>query len=84
MADQPDPRPNAETTAVTAGRTHSGDSLAPVLFPSTTYEVDAVKAHDEMVPGSPVSRLSKKIVTVFTPHVIETAEAISASLGHRP
>ena len=34
MPDQPDP-PHPETTAITAGRAASGDSLAPVLFPST-------------------------------------------------
>ena len=34
--------------------------------------------------GGPVSRLSKKALTAFMPHVIATAEAISARLGHRP
>ena len=33
--------------------------------------------------GGPVSRLSKKTVASFIPHVIETASAISARLGHR-
>jgi IclR family KDG regulon transcriptional repressor len=33
--------------------------------------------------AGPVSRLSKKALTAFMPHVIETAEAISARLGHR-
>jgi len=33
--------------------------------------------------AGPVSRLSKKALTAFMPHVIGTAEAISASLGHR-
>jgi IclR family KDG regulon transcriptional repressor len=33
--------------------------------------------------AGPVSRLSKKALTGFMPHVIETAEAISARLGHR-
>lgn len=33
--------------------------------------------------AGPVSRLSKKALTAFMPHVIATAEAISASLGHR-
>jgi DNA-binding IclR family transcriptional regulator len=33
--------------------------------------------------GGPVSRLSKKALTTFIPHVIETAAAISARLGHR-
>jgi IclR family transcriptional regulator, KDG regulon repressor len=33
--------------------------------------------------AGPVSRLSKKALTAFMPHVIETANAISARLGHR-
>ena len=34
--------------AILGGRTWSGDSLAPVLFPSTTYEVDSVDDHRQM------------------------------------
>ena len=33
--------------------------------------------------AGPVSRLSKKALAAFIPHVIETAAAISARLGHR-
>jgi IclR family transcriptional regulator, KDG regulon repressor len=33
--------------------------------------------------AGPVSRLSKKALSAFMPHVIATAEAISARLGHR-
>jgi IclR family KDG regulon transcriptional repressor len=33
--------------------------------------------------AGPVSRLSKKALAAFMPHVIATAEAISARLGHR-
>jgi DNA-binding IclR family transcriptional regulator len=33
--------------------------------------------------AGPVSRLSKKALTAFMPHVIETADAISARIGHR-
>jgi IclR family KDG regulon transcriptional repressor len=33
--------------------------------------------------AGPISRLSKKALTTFVPHVIETAAAISARLGHR-
>src|SRR5258708_11550736 len=33
--------------------------------------------------AGPVSRLSKKALSTYIPHVIETAAAISASLGHR-
>jgi hypothetical protein len=31
-----------------------------------------------------VSRLTRKALTAFIPHVIEIAAAISARLGHRP
>jgi DNA-binding IclR family transcriptional regulator len=34
--------------------------------------------------AGPVSRLTRKALTAFIPHVIETAAAISARLGHRP
>ena len=34
--------------------------------------------------AGPVSRLSKKALATFIPHVIETAAAISARLGYRP
>jgi IclR family KDG regulon transcriptional repressor len=34
--------------------------------------------------AGPVNRLSKKALTLFTPHVIETAAAISARIGYRP
>jgi len=33
--------------------------------------------------AGPVSRLSKKALAAFIPHVIETAAAISARLGYR-
>jgi DNA-binding IclR family transcriptional regulator len=33
--------------------------------------------------AGPVSRLSKKALGAFMPHVIRTAQAISAALGHR-
>ena len=47
MADEPTPHP--DTTAITAGRAGSRDSLAPVLFPSTTYTVETVAEHAAMV-----------------------------------
>jgi DNA-binding IclR family transcriptional regulator len=34
--------------------------------------------------AGPVSRLSKKALASFMPHVVGTAAAISARLGHRP
>jgi cystathionine beta-lyase/cystathionine gamma-synthase len=44
--EQPDWRP--ATKGITGGRRHSGDSLAPVLFPSTVYEVENVSDHRRM------------------------------------
>jgi DNA-binding IclR family transcriptional regulator len=34
--------------------------------------------------AGPVTRLSKKAIAAFIPHVIETANAVSLRLGHRP
>jgi len=34
--------------------------------------------------AGPVSRLSKRTIAAFVPHVIETAAAISGRLGYRP
>ena len=44
----PEPE-NVDTTAITAGRGSIGRSLAPVLYPSTTYTVDEVAEHAAMV-----------------------------------
>ncbi len=86
----PDPadRPNPETTAVTAGRSASGDSLAPVLFPSTTYVVDEVADHAAMVaaarPTQLYSRFGSPTVRDFEDAVaeLEGAEAaIAAASG---
>ena len=44
-----EPIPHLDTTGVTAGRAGSGDSLAPPLFPSTTYSVEEVAEHADMV-----------------------------------
>ena len=44
---------------------------------------DAAEVVAAVGVAGPVSRLSKKALTAFMPHVIATAEAISASLGHR-
>ena len=41
IGDRRDRRPESSTRrAITGGRRFSGDSLAPVMFPSTAYEVD--------------------------------------------
>jgi cystathionine beta-lyase/cystathionine gamma-synthase len=74
-----------ETRAVRAGRTFSDDSLAPVLFPSTTYEVPEIDDHRRMA-GSPrsvryYSRFGSPTVQEFEDAVaaLEGAEAALAS-----
>ena len=44
----PEPE-HVDTTAITAGRGSIGRSLAPILYPSTTYTVDEVAEHAAMV-----------------------------------
>ena len=83
MADEPTPHP--DTTAITAGRAASGDSLAPVLFPSTTYTVDEVAEHAAMVrtprPTKLYSRFGSPTVRDFEDAVaqLEGAEAALAA-----
>ena len=77
--------PHIETTAITAGRRTSGDSLAPALFPSTTYEVATVAEHAAMVgsarPTKLYSRFGSPTVREFEDAVaeLEGAEAALAS-----
>jgi cystathionine beta-lyase/cystathionine gamma-synthase len=74
MPDQP----QIETTAITAGRHASRDSLAPVLFPSTTYSVDTVAEHAAML-GRP---RSEKFYSRFgSPSVHEFEDAVAALEG---
>jgi cystathionine beta-lyase/cystathionine gamma-synthase len=79
------PTPHLDTTGVTAGRAGSGDSLAPPLFPSTTYSVDQVAEHAAMV-GAPrstrfYSRFGSPTVRDFEDAVasLEGAEAALAA-----
>jgi cystathionine beta-lyase/cystathionine gamma-synthase len=74
-----------DTRAIRAGRQFSRDSLAPVLFPSTTYEVDSVDDHRRMA-GTPrtshyYSRFGSPSVQEFEAAVadLEGAEAALAS-----
>jgi cystathionine beta-lyase/cystathionine gamma-synthase len=73
-----------ETRAIRAGRTFGGQSLAPVLFPSTTYEVAAIDDHLAMAGtprathyysrfGSPTARDFEEAIAV-----LEGAEAALA------
>jgi cystathionine beta-lyase/cystathionine gamma-synthase len=77
--------PHLETTAITSGRGASGSSLAPVLMPSTTYEVDTVAEHEAMVranrPTHLYSRFGSPNVRDFEDAVaeLEGAEAALAS-----
>lgn len=85
MPDQSPRESRLETTAVTAGRGASGDSLAPVLFPSTTYTVDSVAEQAAMVatprPQKLYSRFGSPTVREFEDAVaaLEGAEAALAS-----
>ena len=74
-----------ETRAIRAGREWSRDSLAPVLFPATTYEVPSVADHQRM-SGTPrtshyYSRFGSPSVQEFEAAVasLEGAEAALAS-----
>lgn len=73
-----EPRPHADTTAITAGRGASRDSLAPVLFPATTYEVDTVAEHAAMV-GTP--RSTKLYSRFGSPTVREFEDAVAQLEG---
>ena len=76
MADEPTPHP--DTTAITAGRAGSGDSLAPVLFPSTTYTVETVAEHAAMV----ATPRSTKLYSRFgSPTVRDFEEAVAQLEG---
>jgi cystathionine beta-lyase/cystathionine gamma-synthase len=78
MPDQPAGKPHIETTAVTAGRDASGDSLAPVLFPSTTYTVATVAEHAAMVSTARPTKLYSRF---GSPTVRELEEAVAALEG---
>lgn len=75
----PDPdQPHLDTTAVTAGRSASGDSLAPVLFPSTTYSVDEVADHAAMIATPRSTKLYSRFAS---PTVRELEDAVAELEG---
>lgn len=76
--DDLDPSWRPETRAIRSGRSWSGDSLAPVLFPSTTYEVATVDAHRRMA-GTP--RTSHYYSRFGSPSVQEFEQAVAALEG---
>ena len=69
---------HVETTAVTAGRGASRDSLAPVLFPSTTYTVDTVAEQAAMVGAARPQKLYSRF---GSPTVRELEDAVAALEG---
>jgi cystathionine beta-lyase/cystathionine gamma-synthase len=74
----PDHPHHLDTTAITAGRRASGDSLAPVLFPSTTYSVTEVAEHAAMV----ATPRSQKLYSRFgSPTVRELEDAVAELEG---
>lgn len=84
-AELPVPRPQFldpawrfETRAVRSGRQWSDPSLAPVLFPSTTYEVPSVDHHAAMA-GMP--RTGHYYSRFGSPTVQEVEQAVAALEG---
>jgi cystathionine beta-lyase/cystathionine gamma-synthase len=78
MPDPSEPGPHLETTAVTAGRGASGDSLAPVLFPSTAYSVDTIAEQTAQVATPRPQRLYSRF---GSPTVRELEDAVAALEG---
>jgi cystathionine beta-lyase/cystathionine gamma-synthase len=76
--DTPDDEWRLETRAIRAGRRFGGASLAPVLFPATTYEVPAVDDHLAMA-GEP--RVTHYYSRFGSPTVRDFEEAIAALEG---
>jgi cystathionine beta-lyase/cystathionine gamma-synthase len=76
MADQP--TPHLDTIGVTAGRAGSADSLAPPLFPSTTYSVDEVAEHAAMVSEPRSTRFYSRF---GSPTVRDFEDAVAALEG---
>lgn len=68
--------PHPDTTAVTSGRGGSGDSLAPVLFPSTAYEVATVAEQAAQV----ASARPDKLYSRFGSPTVRDLEAAVAEL----
>jgi cystathionine beta-lyase/cystathionine gamma-synthase len=79
-SDDPERSPGwrLETRAIRAGRTFGGPSLAPVLFPSTTYEVPAIDDHLEMASTARVTHYYSRF---GSPTVRDFEEAVAALEG---
>ena len=75
---RPEPAPSDwhfETRAIRAGRTFSDPSLAPVLFPSTTYVVPSIDDHVAMA-GTP--RVTHYYARFGSPTAREFEEAVAS------
>jgi cystathionine beta-lyase/cystathionine gamma-synthase len=73
-----DPKWQPETVAIRAGRRFSPPSLAPVIFPSTTYEVPSVQDHVVMAG---TARPTHYYSRFGSPTVREFEEAVAALEG---
>jgi cystathionine beta-lyase/cystathionine gamma-synthase len=73
-----EPTPHLDTTGVTAGRAGSGDSLAPPLFPSTTYSVEEVAEHADMVAATRSTRFYSRF---GSPTVRDLEDAVAELEG---
>lgn len=78
MPDEQPSHPHLETTAVTAGRGASGDSLAPLLFPSTAYTVGTVAEQAAQVSTPRPQKLYSRF---GSPTVREFEDAVAALEG---
>lgn len=73
-----DEGPRLETRAISGGRRFSGDSLAPVLFPSTAYQVAEVDDHRKL---GATARPSKYYSRFGSPTAREFEDAVAELEG---
>ncbi len=67
-----------ETIAVTSGRRSSGDSLAPVVFPATTYQVASVAEHARLAASTHPDRYYSRF---GSPTVADLEDAVAELEG---
>ncbi|MEQ1786251.1 MAG: aminotransferase class I/II-fold pyridoxal phosphate-dependent enzyme [Acidimicrobiales bacterium] len=78
MTTDDEPTPHLDTVGITAGRAGSGDSLAPPLYPSTTYAVDEVAEHAAMVREARSTRFYSRF---GSPTVRDFEDAVASLEG---
>ena len=85
-----DPPQHPETTAITAGRSYPGRSLAPPLYPSTTFELESVLEGQKLATRPKAaefySRYGNPTVNAFEDAVAEmegaeAAQAFGSGMG---